>query len=156
MWLYFGYTSRYVLKIDTKKLIKEQLFFSFKKPSVIADFSDIKLIAVSTVVNLNYNKHKSNTVSYSYETIAAYGKDNKTIVLEINNQLGLDSELIIFNNIRAFFASKIVNCLFIPCDKSSKITINQGQPYDNIESLIIKTPKEKQLPGLDFKKTPVE
>ncbi len=145
--LYVFYSTRYYIDLKRRKLVKEYSFFIYSKERLIADFSEIKILYVSTVVSKDYNKETGRyNLSFSYETTAVYGNSNKIIVLEINS-LAISKDLIAFNNNKVLAASKLIGCKFIPSDGTSKITIKKSRYNEDIESLIVKTPKEEQLRG---------
>lgn len=167
-----GYSSKYYLDLNNKKLKSEYNLFSFHKEFEITDFSNIKLIGISTIITKEFdgnhinNNRKINlqletkvpeennkvttdyNLQYNYEEFLIYGNSNKKIVL---NRIitKLDADCLEVTNDSLLAASKIIGCKFIPSDNSNKIVILKGNPYDNIESLIKLVPREEQVPDVD-------
>ena len=163
--LIYGSSTNYLLNLYSRKLIKQYKFYSSVQERITADFSDIKLVGVSTVFSLikevvGASKYSEGKVVYyvvvSNKIVAILGSKRKIVVLEempslaypfdeIKNITSPIEEL----NSRALAAAKIIGCLYIPCDGSSKIEIKNINSND-VDSLIELIPKEKQLPEIDF------
>ncbi len=126
--LYKGYSYTYIFDLKRKKLLKEYKFYSYYRTKVITDFSEIKLIGVSTMM--------INQGSNITDTIVVYGKNNKTLILESKPfYSSLDSA-----NGDLKDLTRIIGCRFIPCDGTNQILIKKGNEYDNIDSLITLLP----------------
>ncbi len=151
--IFKGYSSLYSLNLKSRKIVKKYNFFSIKLEKPVVDFTQIKLIGISTIVDVNTNDKKQKIVEYKAETIAIYRENNKLkkLILEekINIRLPTIAEYI---NTNAEAAAQLIGCNFIPYDGTSKIVLKDDNPYqDNIESQITLVPKEQQHPEIDFK-----
>ena len=132
-----GYKYKYTFDFNKRKFIKEYNIFSIHFEKVLADFTDINLLGISSLIN------------DTTETIIVYGESNTFTILESNSFFGYIDRS---KNEKLEALAKIIDCECLPCDGTSEIIVKKGNEYDTLRSLIMVVPKWRQPEYLNLRK----
>ncbi len=128
---------KYTFDFNKRKFIKEYNIFFIHFEKVLADFTDINLLGVSSLIN------------DTTETIIVYGESNTFTILESNSFFGYIDRS---KNEKLEALAKIIDCEFLPCDGTYEIIVKKGNEYTTLKSLIMLVPKWRQPEYLNLKK----